>query len=71
MQAMIWIGAALTLVGLGGIVWSLVLVARARRAGGDDAALRARLARAVPVNLAAFLVSLLGLLCVVTGVALG
>lgn len=71
MEALIWIGAALAIAGLGGIVWSVVVVLRARRAGLADEALRARLARALPVNVAAFLLSVLGLLCVVTGVLLG
>lgn len=71
MDVLIGIGAAVTLLGLAGVVWSVVLVLRARRAGLDDAALRARLQRALPVNLAALLLSLLGLMLVVTGVMLG
>ena len=43
---------------------------RARRAGLDDAALRARLGQALPLNLGALLLSLLGLMCVVVGVVL-
>lgn len=71
MDVLIGIGAAVTLLGLAGVVWSVVLVLRARRAGLDDDALRARLQRALPVNLAALLLSLLGLMLVVTGVMLG
>ena len=71
MDILIWIGATLTLLGLVGVVWSIVLVVRARRAGLDDAGLRARLQRALPVNLGALLLSMLGLMLVVTGVALG
>lgn len=68
---MIWIGAALTLAGLAGIVWSLIAVVAARRAGLGDEAMRARMARVLPLNLAAFLLSILGLITVVMGVALG
>ena len=70
MDIVIWIGAALSLLGLAGIVWSLLAVMRARRAGLDDDALRARLSRILPVNLAALLLSVLGLMTVVVGVIL-
>lgn len=71
MAVLIWIGAALALGGVAGLVWSAAIVVRARRAGLDEAGLRARMARALPLNLGALLVSLLGLACVVTGVLLG
>jgi len=70
MQALVWIGAVLSLVGLGGIVASIVKVQRARRAGLSDADLRARIQKALPLNLGAFMLSVLGLACVVTGVLL-
>lgn len=59
------------MLGLAGVVWSVVLVLRARRAGLPDAALRERLSRALPINLGALLLSLLGLSCVLLGVLLG
>jgi hypothetical protein len=71
MEWLIWIGAAITLAGLGGIIWSVILIQRARRAGLDDAGLRARLQSVVPVNVGSFLLSMLGLMCVVVGVILG
>ena len=71
MEALVWIGAALSLLGLCGIGWSVVLVIRARRAGLDDAELRARLNRVLPLNLGALFVSTIGLMCVVLGVLLG
>jgi hypothetical protein len=71
LEVLIRFGVALTLLGLVGVVWSIVLVVRARRAGLDDAGLRARLQRALPVNLGALLLSMLGLMLVVTGVAFG
>jgi hypothetical protein len=70
MQALIWGGAVLTLAGVAGIVWSIVAVVRARRAGLDDAALRLKLQRVLPVNVAALLVSMLGLMAVIVGVIL-
>ena len=38
MQALIWIGAALTLAGVAGLVWSILLALRARRSGQDTQA---------------------------------
>jgi hypothetical protein len=70
MQALVWIGAALSLVGLAGIIASIVKVQRARRAGLSDADLRARIQKALPLNLGAFMLSVLGLGCVVMGVML-
>ena len=71
MDWLVWIGAALTLLGLCGIVISILKIQKARKAGLEDDALRARLERIVPLNLGAFAVSVLGLMCVVLGVMLG
>jgi uncharacterized iron-regulated membrane protein len=70
MAVLIWIGAGLALLGVLGLVWSAVIVMRARQAGLDEAALRARMGRALPLNVGALLLSLLGLMCVVMGVVL-
>ena len=71
MEWLIWIGALVTLAGFAGIIWSIVAVMRARRAGLDDLALRARLNQVLPVNIAAMLMSMLGLALVVIGIILG
>ncbi|AXC50861.1 hypothetical protein DRW48_15305 [Paracoccus suum] len=71
LELLIWIGAAVTLAGLGGIVWC-IFAARAAKAEsrGDDALLRARMQRVVSVNMGALLASMLGLMMVVAGVFL-
>ena len=71
MQAMIWIGAAVTLAGLGGLLWCILSVIRARRAGLGDDALRARLQRIVVWNLGALFLSVIGLMLVVVGIVFG
>ena len=71
MDVLIWIGAALALLGIAGLVWSALIVARARRAGLDEAAFKARMARALPINVGALFLSLLGLTAVVVGALLG
>jgi hypothetical protein len=70
MEWLVWGGALLTLVGFGGIVYSIIAVVRARRAGLDDAGLRARLTAILPVNIGALVLSMLGLMAVVIGVIL-
>lgn len=68
MDWLIWIGAALTLLGVAGLVWCIVLAMRAKRAGLPDAEMRVALQRVVVLNMAALAVSGLGLMCVVFGV---
>jgi len=71
MQAVIWTGAAITLLGVAGLGYCIVRAARARRAGLDDAAMRAELQRVVAINMGALGLSILGLLFVVAGIFLG
>lgn len=71
MAVLIWGGAAITVLGFAGIVWSLIAVLRARRAGLSDEALRTRIGRMMPVNFAALLLSVLGLMLVVLGILFG
>ena len=68
MDWMIWIGAALTLLGVAGLVWCIVLAMRAKKSGLPDAAMRAALQRVVVLNMAALALSGIGLMCVVFGV---
>jgi len=70
MQALIWAGSTLTLAGLAGLGLCVVRAVRARRAGLDDAAMRAVLQKVVTLNLAALGLSALGLMLVVAGIAL-
>ena len=70
MAALIWIGTAVTLAGLAGLVLSILKVRTARRDARDDADLKRRLQGIIPLNLGAFLVSALGLMMVMTGLLL-
>ncbi len=71
MALLIPLGTGLTLIGLVILVGSMVAVARARRAGLSEEALRAKLQRIVAINFAGLAVSALGLMMVVIGMALG
>ena len=71
MEIVVWIGAAMSVIGLIGIGYSVVMVTRAKRANLSDADMRASLAKVLPVNLGALLVSVLGLMTVAVGIMLG
>ncbi|MCQ0093850.1 hypothetical protein [Roseovarius sp. M141] len=70
MEILIWCGAAVSLLGLGGLVWCVARVWRARRAGLDDTAMRDVLRKVLPVNTGALLLSVIGLMMVVLGIML-
>ncbi|MDO5528161.1 MAG: hypothetical protein Q4F71_02055 [Paracoccus sp. (in: a-proteobacteria)] len=67
---LIWGGALLTLIGLAGIIWCIVLVARARRAGLEAEAFHERMKSVVALNMGALFLSMLGLIAVVMGLML-
>ena len=71
MQGLIWAGSAVTLIGLAGLGICVLQAVRARRSGLDDDAMRAALQKVVTLNLSALGLSALGLMLVVTGIALG
>lgn len=70
MDWVIGIGAALSLMGLIGVVACIGAALRARRAGLDDDAMRARLQKIVIWNMATLGLSMLGLMVVVIGIVL-
>ena len=70
MEYLVYSGAALTVMGLIGLIWSIFKVNAARRENLSDEALRARVQAVVPWNLGALGLSALGLGCVVAGVLL-
>lgn len=71
MDLLVWTGAIISLIGLVGLMICIIIVARAKRAKLDDAEMRAKLARVIPLNLGALLLSVLGLMLVIVGIFLG
>jgi hypothetical protein len=71
MEIIVWIGAALSGIGICGIIYSIFAVTRAKRAGLSDEELRMRISAILPVNLIALFVSMIGLMAVIVGVMLG
>ena len=71
MQMLIPAGAAVTVLGLIGLVWCIIRVARARKSGLDDDGLRALMQSLVALNLGALCLSAIGLMLVVMGILFG
>ncbi|WP_299955235.1 hypothetical protein [uncultured Roseobacter sp.] len=67
---LIWGGASLSFIGLIGLIWCIIYVARARRARLPDAEMRAKLKTALPMNLGALFLSVIGLMLVILGIFL-
>ncbi|MEV8468522.1 hypothetical protein AB0T83_17230 [Fluviibacterium sp. DFM31] len=71
MDILIWIGAGISLLGVAGLMACVLIATKARRAGLSDDELRAKLKSVVALNMAALMVSAIGLMCVVIGIMLG
>jgi hypothetical protein len=70
MEMLVWIGAVISVTGLCGLVYCILRVLRAKRSGMEDEALRAAVAKVVPLNLGALFLSVIGLMLVILGIFL-
>ncbi|MFW2587822.1 hypothetical protein [Sagittula sp. SSi028] len=70
MEWLIWVGVIMSVIGLVGLVLSIVRVWRARRAGLTDDELRQAVQRAMPLNMGSLFLSTLGLMAVIMGIFL-
>ena len=71
MDGLIWSGAAISCLGLIGLVLSILKVNRARKAGLSDEELRAAVQKVLPLNLGSLFLSVIGLMMVIVGIFLG
>lgn len=71
MEYLIWIGALVSLIGIAGLIWCVMIALRAKREGLDDDAMKARLQSVVAINMGALFLSAIGLMMVVIGILLG
>ncbi len=69
-EILIWGGALLSLLGVAGLIWCILLALRVRKSGLPDDQMRQRLQKVVTINLAALALSFLGLMLVLVGVIL-
>ena len=70
MEILIWAGATVSMIGLAGLVYCIVIAAQAKRAKLPADEMRARLQRVVAINLGALFLSVIGLMMVVIGIFL-
>ena len=70
MDWLVVLGALVTLGGLGLLVYCIMAVAKAKKAGLPDEELRGRIQRVVAINLAALFISSIGLMMVIVGLFL-
>lgn len=70
MEILIALGAVVTLAGLAGLIWCILRVTKAKRAGLNDEALRVVMQKTVALNLGALFLSVIGLMMVVVGLLL-
>jgi hypothetical protein len=68
-EMIIWAGATVSVIGLLGIVWCIIRVARARRADLSDEEMQSTLQAVLPMNLGALFLSIIGLIMVGLGIA--
>jgi len=71
MDALIWIGALISLVGLIGIIYCIVRMTKAKRAALTDDDMRLAIQNIVPINMGSLFLSVIGLMLVVVGIMLG
>ena len=71
MEVLVWIGAAVSLIGVAGLGYCIMLALRARKSGLPEEAMRQALQKVVLYNMGALGVSALGLMLVVLGIFLG
>jgi hypothetical protein len=70
MTLLIMIGAGLSLIGVCGLIWCILLALNARKMDLSEADMRQKLQKIVALNLGALAISAVGLMMVVVGVFL-
>jgi ABC-type nickel/cobalt efflux system permease component RcnA len=67
MEMLIYVGVALTLAGVALLAYCIVQATKAKKLGGSDEDIRARLQKVVALNLVALMISAIGLGAVTIG----
>lgn len=70
MEYLVWAGGGLSLLGMLGLGWCVLIILRAKRQNLSEDDMRAVLQSTLPKNLGALMLSVLGLMLVVVGLFL-
>jgi len=69
-ELLVIIGAIISIIGLIGILVCILKASKAKREGGTQEEMQAKLEPLIPLNLGSLFLSIIGLICVVLGVIL-
>ncbi|MEP2533819.1 hypothetical protein [Shimia sp.] len=69
MEWLVWAGAVLSVIGLIGLILSIIKASQARRKGLSDEELRAAIQKIMPLNMGALFLSVIGLMVVILGIS--
>lgn len=69
MEWLVWVGTAISLVGLAGLILSIIRVARLKKQGLPDEELRGAVQKVMPLNLGSLFLSVIGLMVVMVGIS--
>lgn len=69
MDWLIWVGTAISLVGLAGLILSIIKVAKLKKQSLPDEELRAAVQKVMPLNLGSLFLSVIGLMVVMVGIS--
>ena len=69
MEWLVWVGTAISLVGLAGLILSIIKVAGLKKKDLSDEELRAAVQKVMPLNLGSLFLSVIGLMTVMVGIS--
>ncbi|MDC0736808.1 hypothetical protein N6L24_00815 [Cognatishimia sp. SS12] len=70
MEWLIWGGAFVSVIGLAGLIWSIVKVIKLRGQSLSDEEMRVAIQKVMPLNLGSLFLSVIGLMVVTLGIFL-
>ncbi len=70
MEWIIWLGAALTVIGVLMLVYCIVIAVNTRKSALPEEEMKAKLQKVVTLNLGALAISAIGLMAVIFGIVL-
>lgn len=70
MEWIIWLGAALTVIGVLMLVYCIVIAVKTRKSALPEEEMKAKLQKVVTLNLGALAISAIGLMAVIFGIVL-